>query len=429
MPVIHWIGAVIGLIIAIVLIFKKVNPVYALFVGAILGGVVGGASVGQTVDIIIDGTNSVMGAVVRVIAAGVLAGILIESGAAEKIAETIVESLGEKKALIAIALATMIITAVGVFITVSVIIVAPIAISVGRKVGVSKTAIFIAMVGGGKAGNMISPNANTISAAKGFNIDLASVMIAGFIPAVAGLIVTFILASLLSNKGVQLKEIYSEVAATSTKERPSLSKAIVAPIVAIVLLGINPVSNILHVKALMAFNIDSMIILPVAGIVGLLAMGKANKIIAYTTSGLNKMTDTVMLLIGGGAIAGIVSKSDLGNIIVASIKAAGISGTFLAPIAGIFMGGAMAATSTGVVVASGTFGKAILSMGISPLGAAVMVNTGATVLDHLPHGGFFHSTREAVKMNIKESMKMIPFESIVGLTMTIVATIIYGFLR
>ena len=151
MAVIHWSGAIVGLAVAIILIFRKVNPVYALFGGAIVGGLVGGASLAQTTQIVIDGTNSVMGAVVRVLAAGVLAGILIESGAAEKIAETIVEKLGEQKALLAIALATMVITAVGVFIAVSVIIVAPIALSVAKKAGLNKSAILLAMVGGGKA--------------------------------------------------------------------------------------------------------------------------------------------------------------------------------------------------------------------------------------------------------------------------------------
>jgi gluconate:H+ symporter, GntP family len=430
MPVIHWSGAIFGLVVAIVLIFKKVNPVYALFGGAIVGGLVGGASLSNTVTIIINGTNSVMGAVVRVIAAGVLAGILIESGAAEKIAETIVESLGEKKAILAIALATMIITSVGVFITVSIIIVAPIALSVAKKVGFSKTSVLLAMVGGGKAGNIISPNPNTIAVAKGFNVDLASVMIAGFIPAVAGLIVTVIVAHLLRNKGVQIKEDdFQQIAVTSIKEKPSFISAMVAPITAIVLLGINPFANIFHIKALMFFNVDSMIILPVAGIVGLLAMGQANKIITYTTAGLNKMTGVVLLLIGAGAIAGVVSSSNISNVVVIGIKASGISGTFLAPIAGILMGAAMASTSTAAIVASGTFGKAILAMGIAPLNAAVMVHTGATVIDHMPHGNFFHVTGESVKMSIKDRMKLMPYESIVGGTMTIVATIVYGFLR
>ncbi|GIP07147.1 MULTISPECIES: hypothetical protein [Paenibacillus] len=50
--VIHWGGAVAGLIIAIVLIFRKVNPVYALFGGAVIGGLLGGA----TIDLLRDRT-------------------------------------------------------------------------------------------------------------------------------------------------------------------------------------------------------------------------------------------------------------------------------------------------------------------------------------------------------------------------------------
>ena len=429
MAIIHWSGAIIGLAIAIVLILKKVNPVYALFGGAIIGGLIGGASLAETTQAVIDGTSSVMGAVVRVLAAGVLAGILIESGAAEKIAETIVEKLGEKKALLAIALATMVITAVGVFIAVSVIIVAPIAISVAKKAGLTKSAILLAMVGGGKAGNIISPNPNTIAVAKGFNLDLVEVMIKGFIPAIVGIIVTFIVATYLNKKGEAIKATDTpEEATKNSEDKPTFAKAMVAPIVAIVLLAINPIGSMLNIPALAAMKIDSMIILPVSGIVGLIAMGKFKKVIPYTTSGLNKMTGTAVILIGAGAIAGIISKSNLSDAVVYVIQQTGISGVFLAPISGILMAAATASTSTGSLVAAGSFGQAILSMGVSPLNAAIMVHTGAVVIDHLPHGNFFHASADSVKMDIKERMKLIPFESIVGASMCIVATILYGFI-
>lgn len=423
--VINWLGAMLGLVVAIVLIFKKVNPLYSLLTGSIIGGLAGGASLSQTVEIIINGANSVVPAVIRVIAAGVMAGILIDSGAAEKIAETIVEKLGEKKALLAIALATMVITSVGVFITVSIIIVAPIAISVGKKVGVSKSSILLSMIGGGKAGNIISPNPNTIAVAKGFNVDLARVMIQGFVPAIVGLVITYFVAKLISNKGAIIIQ-ECEVAVTDTNEKPSFAKAIVAPAVAIILLAINPIANILNIESLKTFKIDSMIILPVAGLIGLIAMGQFKKVVKYTNSGLNKMTGVALVLIGAGGIAGIISNSNLSNVIVSSIKVLGISSTFLAPISGVLMSGATASTATGAIVAAGTFGKAILSSGIEPLSAAVMVHTGATVMDHLPHGNFFHVSGESVKMSINERMKLIPYESLIGATMCIIATIIYG---
>lgn len=157
-------------------------------------------------------------------------------------------------------------------------------------------------------------------------------------------------------------------------------------------------------------------------------MGKFDRVIEYTTSGFNKMTGVAMILIGAGSIAGIISNSNLSSVVVGSIDAAGISGTLLAPIAGILMGGATAATSTGTIVAVGTFGEAILDMGVAPLSAAIMVHAGATVLDHLPHGNFFHVSADAVKMNIRERMTLLPYETAIGLIMTIIATIIYGFL-
>lgn len=427
MEVIHWSGAIIGLAVAIILIFKKINPVYALFGGAIIGGILGGATLDQTTQIIIDGTGSVMGAVVRVLASGILAGILIESGAAEKIAETIVERLGEKKALLAIALATMVITAVGVFITVSVIIVAPIALSVAKKIGLSKSSILLAMIGGGKSGNIISPNPNTIAVAKGFNLDLAQVMINGIIPAIVGLIVTYFVAKAISKKGEMIKKEAQEYIVTA-KTKPTFARAMVAPIIAIILLAINPIGSILHINFLEAIKIDSMIILPVAGLIGLVAMGEFNKVIEYTTSGLNKMTGTAMILIGAGSIAGIISNSNLSQVIVQCIQGVGIPGVFLAPISGMLMAAATASTSTGAILAAGSFGDAILSMKVAPLNAAIMIHAGAMAIDHLPHGNFFHASADCVKMNISDRMKLIPYESIVGGAMTIAATIVYGFI-
>ncbi|MNZ47959.1 High-affinity gluconate transporter [compost metagenome] len=425
---ISWIGALAGLAIAIILILRKLNPVYALFLGAIVGAIIGGANLEQTVSVLVSGTQSVMGTVLRVLAAGVLAGVMMESGAAETIAQAIVRKFGGGKAILALALATMIITAVGVFIPVAVLIVAPIALSVGNKMGISKLALLVALSGGGKAGNIISPNPNTIAAARGFELDLSNVMLAGFIPAVCGLIMTVVIASLIKNKGDKVSDSEAVEHEMDTSKYPPLGKAIVAPLVAVILLMITPVGSIFGIDALASLKIDALYVLPIAGVIGMLAMGRANKILEYSTAGLNRMTATVLILIGAGGIAGLISASDLSVQVVKIIEASGISGTFLAPIAGILMAAATASTSTGVILTTGSFGQAILDMGTAPLAAAVMAHTGATVIDSLPQGNYFHVTGGAMKMSIKQRMGVIPYEAMVGLTMTIVATLLYGFI-
>lgn len=58
-----------------------------------------------------------------------------------------------------------------------------------------------------------------------------------------------------------------------------------------------------------------------------------------------------------------------------------------------------------------------------------MIHAGATVFDHMPHGSFFHATGGSVNMDIKERLKLIPYESAVGLMMTIVSTLILAYLN
>lgn len=156
------VGALIGLAVAIILIIKKLQPAYSLILGALIGGIIGSGSLVTTVNTMVSGGEGMISSVLRIMTSGILAGTLIKTGAAEKIAEVIVEKLGEKRALAAISLATMIICAVGVFIDISVITVAPIALAIGKKSGYHKEALLLAMIGGGKAGNIISPNPNTI---------------------------------------------------------------------------------------------------------------------------------------------------------------------------------------------------------------------------------------------------------------------------
>ncbi|KRN27775.1 GntP family permease [Liquorilactobacillus mali] len=428
---ISWWAALIGLAIAIILILKKVNPVYSLILGAIVGALLGGANLVQTINILIQGSQSVMGTVLRVLAAGMLAGVMMESGAADTIARAIVTKLGDHFALFALSLATMVITAVGVFIPVAVLIVAPIALEVGQRMHISKLSLLVALSGGGKAGNIISPNPNTIAAAKGFNLQLSQVMIADLIPALLALAMTIFLANLLKRNGSMITERDFELPSSSKspKQLPTLKTALVTPLVAVVLLLLNPIGSLLHITFLTNLNLDALYILPFAAVVGTIAMKQGHKIREYAASGINRMTDVVLILIGAGTIGATITSSNLPEQIINLIKISHISGVLLAPLSGILMAAASASTSTGVILATGSFSKAILGFGVTPLAAAAMVHTGAIVIDQLPHGNYFHVTANAMHMDIKERSRCILYESIIGITAMVTATIIFGFLK
>lgn len=411
-------GAIVALVVAIFLILKKVSPAYGMIAGALIGGLAGGVDITNTVTLMMEGAKGIIPAVLRILAAGVLAGVLIESGAAAVIAETIVKKAGETRALLALAIATMILTMVGVFIDVAVITVAPIALAIANRAGISKTAILFAMIGGGKAGNIMSPNPNAIAASDAFQIPLTSVMAAGIIPAIFGLAVTYILAKKLVKKGSTVTAKESETKING--KLPLILPAIVAPLVTIILLALRPLFDI---------NIDPMIALPVGGIAGALAMGRIKQINDYAVSGLGKMSGVAIMLLGTGTLAGIIANSGLKDVLINGLEAMGLPAFVLAPVSGIFMSAATASTTAGTAVASQVFGTTILEMGVTALAGAAMVHAGATVLDHLPHGSFFHATGGSVNMEIKERLKLIPYETAVGLTLAVISTLIFGIFK
>ncbi|ADP34516.1 GntP family permease [Bacillus atrophaeus] len=407
-------GAVSALLIAIILILKKVPPAYGMVAGALIGGLIGGVDITNTVAFMMEGAKDIIPAVLRIMAAGVLAGVLIESGAALSIAETIIKKLGESRALLALSIAVMILTTVGVFIDVAVITVSPIALAIAKRAQLSKTAILLAMIGGGKAGNIMSPNPNAIAASDAFGVPLTSMMAAGIIPAIFGLAVTYFLAKRLVNKGSSVRNEDTEMA---DQKIPLFITALIAPLVTIILLALRPLCNI---------SIDPMVALPAGGIIGAIAMKKTKNINEYAISGLSKMSGVAIMLLGTGTLAGIISNSALKDVFISALNSSGLPAFLLAPVSGIFMSAATASTTAGTAVASGVFSSTILGLGISALAGAAMIHAGSTVLDHLPHGSFFHATAGSVNMDIKERLKLMPYESIVGLTLAVISTLIFG---
>ena len=406
-------AALIGLILSIILIIKKLSPVYSLILGAIVGGLLAGWGLETTVAQMISGVKDITPAIVRIIAAGVLTGMLVKTGAASTIAKSIIKALGEKYIYLALALSALLLTAMGVFIDVAVITIAPIAIITGSKLRLSKFKLLLAMIGGGKCGNILSPNPNTIIAAENFDAPLSSVMAAGVLPALIGLAVTVFVIIPLMPKGDLME---AEGVNEKDEDLPSLWRSLLGPIVTIVLLALRPIVGIV---------IDPMIALPVGGIVGIIATGHWKNMGTCLGYGLEKMSGIAILLVGTGTLAGIIKASAIKDVLVGLLAGWSNGGTFMAPIAGALMSAATASTTAGATIASASFADAIMAAGVAAVWGAAMVNAGATILDHLPHGSFFHATGGSMGFSVKERLKLIPYESIVGLVLTICSVALY----
>ena len=411
-------GALTGLAIAIVLIIRKATPAYALVLGALAGGLLGGGGLPETVSAMISGTQSMMPSVLRILTSGILAGALVKTGSAERIADSIVRMLGSRFALVAIALAAMIVTAVGVFVDIAVITVAPVALEVGKRAGLPVSSLLLARVGGGKAGNVISPNPNTIAAADAFKVDLTALMMKNIVPALCALAVTVLLSSWLAKKGRKNASVLGAAVDESgvAKNLPNIVSAVAGPLVVVALLALRPICG---------FAVDPLVALPAGGLVSIIVCGRWRSTAEYCEFGLSKVIGVSILLIGTGAVAGIVKNSGLNADMISVLNACHLPAFALAPLSSVLLSGATASTTAGVTIASQTFSGALAQAGIPALSAAAMLHAGGTIFDALPHGSFFHATAGAVGMSVKDRLKLFPYGTFVGATTTIVSVIVY----
>lgn len=410
-------AALTGLAVAVVLIIKKSTPVYALALGALAGGLLGGGGIVETVGAIISGVQSMVPSILRIIASGVLAGALVKTGSAERIADAIVRALGVRFALVAIAAATLVVTAVGVFIDIAVITVAPVALAVGRRAGLPVPALLLAMVGGGKAGNVISPNPNAIAAADAFGVELTSLMAANIVPAVCALAVTVALSAFLARKGAAEGCESSQPEGAMTPELPPVLAAIAGPVVVVALLALRP---------LCGFAVDPFVALPAGGLASILACGRWRETSEICEFGLSKVAGVSILLIGTGMIAGIIKDSGLNSDMIALLDACHLPTFAIAPLSSVLLSGATASTTAGATIAAQTFSGVLTESGVPALAAAAMLHAGSTVLDALPHGSFFHATAGAVGMSVKDRLKLFPYGALVGATTTIASVLVHA---
>lgn len=405
----HNLGAAIGLFLAISLIFCKIPPYFCLLIGAAVGGLLGGAGVMGTAAAMANGCAGMLSSVVCILASGILAGALVKTRAAEKLASWVMARVGARWAVPAIACAVLLLTACGVFVDIAVITAAPIALAIGRKSGLRPGAVLLAMIGGGKAGNIISPNPNTIAAAKAFGLELTDVMLANLFPALCGLAVTVLLVSRMP-RGDKENTVDSQSAPL-----PSLSAALCGPVTVALLLALLPAAGI---------AVDPMIALPLGGAACLLACraGKdSGKAILF---GLKEVSGVALVLLATGCLAGVIQASGLQQTLVNGLDALHIPARYLAPLSGILMGGAAASTTAGTAIACQTFGNVLTGAGIPALAAAAAIHAGATVLDSLPHGSFFHATAGCAGLTFRERLALIPAEALIGLAATAASVLV-----
>jgi len=240
------------------------------------------------------------------------------------------------------------------------------------------------------------------------------------------LIATVVLCNMVRDKHfrVESKDMEDIEACASL---PSFPKAMVAPIVSIGLLMLNPIGDILAIDAINSANLpmDPFYVLPLGAVVGVFVMGRGRDVADIATKGAVRMAPVVLMLFGAGAIGGLITTSVFPGMIENALRTMGVPIAFLAPLSSTIFSSATGSNAAGVIIGGDSFASSILAAGVHAMAAAVMLHAGGGFLDVVPHGNVFLASQQGMKCTMTERMKVMPYEAAVGGIMTLSAIIMY----
>ena len=128
--------AVVAIVMLLVLIIRtRLHAFFSLLIIAVATGLAAGIGVGDVIDVVIDGFSSTVGTVALLVGFGAVLGRLIEiSGGAQVLADKMLDTFGEKRAPLALSVASLF-YAFPIFLDAGFIVMLPVIYTVARRLG------------------------------------------------------------------------------------------------------------------------------------------------------------------------------------------------------------------------------------------------------------------------------------------------------
>src|ERR1044072_6737377 len=199
--VIHTAKAILAVVVMIVLF--KFNPVVSLVVGSAYLGLAVGLGVKETIDAITTGFGDIMAEVGLLIAFGVLMGaILQQTGAIQRLVPTLLRLFGPKRMPYAMSL-TIAVALQSIFLDVLLVISAPLARNLAKKIGRNGPARTAAALASGlECGIVLTvPGVGALALAGLLDVPLGKMLLFGVMLVIPTVAISVAIMSFLFNRG------------------------------------------------------------------------------------------------------------------------------------------------------------------------------------------------------------------------------------
>ncbi|MFC0675897.1 GntP family permease [Brachybacterium hainanense] len=409
--------AVVAIAALLLLIIKaKMHAFFALIIVSVATALAAGIGVADTVDVIIGGFSKTVGTVALLVGFGAVLGRLVEvSGGAQVLADKMLDTFGERKAPLALGVASMF-YAFPIFLDAGFIVMLPIIYTVARRLRGSFMLYVLPSIGAFLTMHALTPpHPGPTAAATVMGADVGVVTIVAILIAIptfylAGYRLSLIIARRYLDMPVP--SLLGDPADVPAEQRPAFATVILTLLLPLVLICFNTVlstmeaggsissDNILYELSRLVGTTSMALML--SALVAMLALfilpqrrqGRTigDALSSLVDDALAPVCSIILITGAGGAFGAVLTTTGIGDIVAGGLDAIGlpvIVAAFLVATAfRIAQGSAtVAATTAGSIMA-----PAVMAMDLNPVAIAaivVAVGAGSIGFSHVNDSGFW----------------------------------------
>lgn len=441
--------AAAAIAVLLVLIIKlRVHAFLALIIISALTAFATGIPTGEVVPVLLFGFGNTLASVALLVGLGAMLGRLLEtSGGAQVLADRLIGIFGEKRAPLALGVASLLF-GFPIFFDAGLVVMLPVVFSVARRLGGSVLTYALPAVGAFSVMHVfLPPHPGPVTAATFFEANVGYIILVGLVCAIpAWYLSSYLFGKVMGRKiNLPVPSILGE--AENVKNPPSVGLVIMLLLLPMLLIflntGLGTLANSGAVsedtagrgwyELLRAIG-ETPIALTITLVIAALTIGKVrgmsgSAIEKTFESALGPVCSVILITGAGGMFGGVLRTSGIGDAMENVLSDLGIpvilAGFIIAAVMRVAQGSATVALTT----AAGLVAPAVLAGDYNAMQLAAMVvavAAGSVVLSHVNDSGFWLVGR-FLEMDVKTTFKTwTVLETIIGVVGFAIAAAIFG---
>lgn len=421
-----------GIIILLVLIIKKINPMLALLIASIATGLMLGMPILKVMTSVNNGIGSTLGSMTMVLALGAMIGKLAEdSGAAKSIVVVLIRLFGAKHIQWAVLL-TGILVGIPLFYNAGFVVLIPLVFAIAGAAKLPKLYVGIPMAAAlSVTHGYLPPHPGPVALAGIFHADIGKLLIYGFILSIPIAITAGIFFPRTIIKTDRSRDSNQLVTFVDLHLLPSAFKSFIIALSPIVLITLGTLGTLFFTdgpaRAFFIFISDPTIALLIALFITLLMLRlPVAKAMDSCTEGVKGVAMILLIIAAGGAFKQILVDSGIGDDVKTLANSINASPLFLGWLIAALLRVTLGSATVAALTASGMVVPLVVA-GASPELMVLAVGAGSLMFSHVNDTGFW-MFKEYFGLTLKETVKTWTLMETIVSVLGIVGVLILNYL-